>query len=41
LISAVEAPVIIATKEGSIAKRWGEVIEHSAIQGNDGLNNEF
>ena len=37
LVAAVEAAMVVAAKQGSVAK-WGcEVIEHAAIECDDGL----
>ena len=41
LVAAVEAAMVVAAKQGSVAK-WGcEVIEHAAIERDDGLQGDL
>ena len=41
LVTAVQAPVIVTPKQRSVAKGRRKVIEHSAIESNDGLKDEL
>ena len=41
LIAAIQASVVVPPKERSVAKWWRKVVEHSAVDRNDGLKNKL